>query len=109
VKDRAALQIIQDAYENEKLQKGQTVVEMTSGNMGAGLAVVCNKYQNPFIACMSRGNSEARRIMLENLGAQVVLVDQVDGSPGQVTGNDIKAAEEKAIEIAEELGAYYVD
>lgn len=85
------------------------MVEMTSGNMGAGLAVVCNKYRNPFIACMSRGNSKARRTMLENLGAQVVLVDQVDGSPGKVTGNDIKAAAERAIEIAKELGAFYVD
>ena len=58
---------------------------------------------------MSRGNSEARRVMLENLGAQVVLVDQVDGSPGKVTGKDIEAAEERAKEIAQELGAYYVD
>ena len=39
----------------------------------------------------------------------MVLVDQVDGSPGKVTGDDIKAAELRAIEIAEELGAYYVD
>ena len=39
IKDRAAYQIIQDAYKKKRLIKGQLVVEMTSGNMGAGLAV----------------------------------------------------------------------
>lgn len=34
VKDRAAYQIIKDAYEKGFLKKGQPVVEMTSGNMG---------------------------------------------------------------------------
>ena len=37
VKDRAAYQIIKDAYDTNNLLKGQLVVEMTSGNMGAGL------------------------------------------------------------------------
>ena len=54
--------------------------------MGAGLAIVCNYYGNPFIACMSKGNAPIRKTMLESLGAKVVLVDQVDGEPGQVTG-----------------------
>ena len=40
VKDRAAYQIIKDAYDLGKLTTGQLVVEMTSGNMGSGLAVV---------------------------------------------------------------------
>ena len=73
---------------------------MTSGNMGAGLAVVCNYYGNPFIACMSKGNSHQRRVMLESLGAKVVLVDQIDGAPGQVTGKDIDAASQTAISMS---------
>ena len=55
---------------------------MTSGNMGAGLAIVCNYMDNPFKAFMSKGNSPARARMLERLGAEVVLVDQVEGKPG---------------------------
>ena len=38
--------------------------------------------------------------MLENLGAKVVLVDQVDGAPGQVTGKDIDAASQTAISMS---------
>jgi hypothetical protein len=41
---------------------------------------------------MSAGNSRQPVRMLESLGAEVVLVPQVDGTPGQVTGTDIAAA-----------------
>lgn len=109
IKDRAALHIIKDAYDSGKLKEGQPVVEMTSGNMGAGLAIVCNMYRNPFTAVMSEGNSSARAKMLESLGAKVVLVPQVDGSAGHVTGNDIKAATERAISLTKESNAFYVD
>jgi cysteine synthase A len=61
-----------------QLVKGQSVVEMTSGNMGAGLAVVCNQLGNPFTAVMSSGNSPQRVKMMESLGATVNLVAQVD-------------------------------
>jgi cysteine synthase A len=109
VKDRAALWIIRDAHASGRLVPGRSVVEMTSGNMGAGLAVVCNVLGHPLMATMSEGNSPARARMLEALGAEVVLVPQVEGTPGRVTGADIRAATERAIEIAQERGAFYVD
>lgn len=109
VKDRAARQIIREAYDTGKLVAGQPVVEMTSGNMGAGLAVVCNVTGNPFIAVMSQGNSPERVKMLRALGAEVVTTPQVDGAPGQVTGADIAAAVERARAIVRERNAYYVD
>ncbi len=109
VKDRAALHIIQDAYRTGRLKKSQPVVEMTSGNMGAGLAIVCNMFGNPFTAVMSQGNSPARVKMLEALGATVVLIPQVDGIQGQVTGKDIEAATERAIFLAKESKGFYVD
>ena len=57
VKDRAALQIIRDAYKTNKLSKGQPVIEMTSGNMGAGLAVVCKQFGNAFVASVGSGGT----------------------------------------------------
>lgn len=109
VKDRAARQIIREAYEAGKLVAGQPVVEMTSGNMGAGLAVVCNVTGHPFVAVMSVGNSPERVKMLRALGAEVVTTPQVDGVPGQVTGADIAAAVERARTLVRERSAYYVD
>ena len=109
VKDRAALQIVKDAYDSKKLSSGQPVIEMTSGNMGAGLAVVCSVLGNPFYAVMSSGNSRERVKMLEGLGAKVVLVPQVDGSFGKVTGKDIQKATQEAIRLSKELSGFYCD
>ena len=55
-KDRAALGIIEAAEADGSLRPGQTVVELTSGNMGTGLAIVCGLMGFPFVAVMSRGN-----------------------------------------------------
>ena len=75
-KDRIARQIIEDAEASGALQPGQTVVELTSGNTGTGLAIVCGVKGYRFVAVMSRGNSMERARMMTALGAEVVLVDQ---------------------------------
>src|SRR4051812_4596071 len=67
MKDRAAIQIVRDAESDGRLQTGQVVVEMTSGNMGAGLSIACAATGHPFVAVMSRGNSPARRVQMEAL------------------------------------------
>ena len=40
-KDRIALEIIRQARADGALREGQAVVELTSGNTGTGLAIVC--------------------------------------------------------------------
>jgi len=109
VKDRAARAIVLAAREDGRLAPGASVVEMTSGNMGAGLAVACAALGHPLVVTMSAGNSPQRARMLEALGAEVVLVPQVNGAPGQVTGADVNAAADAAQRIATERCGYYVD
>ena len=109
IKDRAAFQIIKDAYASNQLRKGQYVVEMTSGNMGAGLAMVCRQFGNPFIAVIPKGNSPERLKIIRAFGAEIVLTEQVDGQHGRVTGNDINFASTIAKKIAKEKGGYYAD
>jgi len=109
VKDRAARTIVEDALSRGDLRPGQCVVSMTSGNFGAGLAVVCNVLGHPLVTAMSAGNSAQRARMIQDLGAELVLVPQVDGVPGSVTGKDIQAATAAAIRIAEERNALYID
>ncbi|MHA2352284.1 MAG: PLP-dependent cysteine synthase family protein [Candidatus Thorarchaeota archaeon] len=75
-KDRIALQMIEDAEKAGSLKPGQTVIELTSGNTGTGLAIVCSMKGYPFIAVMSKGNTEERARMMRAFGAEVVLVDQ---------------------------------
>jgi cysteine synthase len=109
VKDRAARAILLAARADGRLAPGAPVVEMTSGNMGAGLAVACAALGHPLVVTMSAGNSTQRARMLESLGAQVVLVPQVDGAPGQVTGADVSAAARAAERIAAQRGGFYVN
>lgn len=109
-KDRIARQIIEDAEAHGLLRPGQTVVELTSGNTGTGLAIVCGIKGYPFVAVMSKGNSPERARMMRALGAEVVLVDQMPGSkPGQVSGEDLKRVEEEAQRIVAERGAFRAD
>jgi cysteine synthase A len=109
-KDRPSLQIILDAEERGELEPGQTVVELTSGNMGTGLTIVCTTRGYPFVAVMSRGNSAERARMMRALGAEVVLVDQAPGSRvGEVSGVDLALVEEEARRITAERGAFRAD
>jgi cysteine synthase len=73
------------------------MVELTSGNTGTGLAIVCSVIGHPFVAVMSSGNSPERAQMMRAIGAEVVLVDQKEGSRmGHVSGDDLALVEEAA-------------
>jgi cysteine synthase A len=109
-KDRAALGIIEKAERDGVLRPGQTVVELTSGNMGTGLAIVCGIKGYPFVAVMSKGNSEERARMMRALGAEVILVDQLPGSTvGQVSGGDLALVDHAAQRITAERNAFRAD
>lgn len=109
-KDRIALQIIEEAEKNGTLKPKQTVVELTSGNTGTGLAIVCAIKGYPFVAVMSKGNSMERARMMRALGAEVVLVEQAPDSPsGQVSGEDLALVELAAKKITEKRNAFRAD
>lgn len=109
-KDRIARQIVDEAISAGELQLGQTVVELTSGNTGTGLAIVCAVRGHPFVAVMSEGNSRERARMMRALGAEVVLVPQAEGSlPGQVSGADLALVEDRAQALTRERQAFRAD
>lgn len=109
-KDRIALQMIEEAEADGQLKPGQTVVELTSGNTGTGLSIVCAVKGYPFVAVMSKGNSTERARMMRALGAEVILIDQLpDSKPGQVSGGDLALVEEAARRITQERNAFRAD
>ena len=109
-KDRIARQIIEDAETSGELKPGQTVVELTSGNTGTGLAIVCGIKGYPFVAVMSKGNSIERARMMSALGAEVILVDQQpDSIPGQVSGADLELVEQETKKVVRQRRAFRAD
>jgi cysteine synthase len=95
VKDRLALNIIEEAERNGSLKPGQTVIEATSGNTGIGLAMVCAQKGYPLVVTMADSFSIERRKLMRMLGAKVVL------TPRALKGFGMYR---KAVELAEANG-----
>ncbi|XP_034831506.1 cysteine synthase-like [Maniola hyperantus] len=109
IKDRSSLYMIQNARKTGELQPGGPVLEVTSGNQGCGIAVVCAVLGHHATLTMSKGNSVQRAIHMEALGADCVRVPQVEGTYGNVTLADVKAAEAEGLRLVAERGAFYVN
>ncbi|KAJ6635220.1 Cysteine synthase B [Pseudolycoriella hygida] len=109
IKDRSSLGMIKSAIESGELKPNGPVLEVTSGNQGCGLAMVAAVLQHPLTTVMSKGNSPQRATMMRALGANAVLVDQVEGKPGNVTLKDVTAAENHGLDLVRTTGAYFVN
>jgi cysteine synthase len=95
VKDRLALNIIEEAERRGTLRPGQTVVEATSGNTGIGLAMVCAAKGYPLVVTMADSFSIERRQLMRFLGAKVVLTPRAQKGFGMYM---------KAKELADQNG-----
>jgi cysteine synthase A len=78
IKDRTAWGLIRAAEEQGLLSPGQTIVDITSGNTGIGLAALAaaRGYRAKFY--LRNTISEDKIRMLKQYGAEVVLIDNAD-------------------------------
>jgi cysteine synthase len=73
VKDRPALKMLEVAEERGLLKPGGTVVEPTSGNTGAGLALAAAVKGYRCICVMPEKASREKQDLLKAMGAEVVV------------------------------------
>lgn len=85
VKDRIALQMLNEAEKSGTLKAGGTIIEPTSGNTGIGLAAISAARGYKFIAVMPDTMSLERRALIKAYGAQIVLTPGKDGMKGALT------------------------
>ena len=103
VKDRVALNMIEDAEKKGRIRPGATIIEPFSGNTGIGLAAVAAARGYKAIFVMPETMSIERRKLLLGYGAQIVLTEGSKGMSGAIE----KAAElEKETENAIVLGQF---
>lgn len=82
IKDRTALFIIQKAMEEGKVEKGDTVIESSSGNMAVGLAQACLHYGLHLIVVVDpKLNSHTEKI-LKTYGVRIEKVTKPKDNGG---------------------------
>ena len=96
VKDRIAIQIINDAEASGELKPGGTIIEATSGNTGAGLAMTAAVRGYQCICVLPDKQSEEKRNVLRGYGAKVVV------TPTNVEADDPRSYYKVAARLVEE-------
>ncbi|WP_416305036.1 cysteine synthase A [Neptunicella sp. SCSIO 80796] len=74
IKDRAALQMVQDAIEKGELKPGMTIVEGTAGNTGIGLSLVAKAYGMDALAVMPNDQAAEKERMISLFGGKLKTV-----------------------------------
>jgi cysteine synthase A len=83
IKDRAAINIIRNAFATGAVRAGTTVIESSSGNMGIGLAQVCAYYGLAFICVIDPKTTKSNIAILRAYGAEIDFVSKADPETGE--------------------------
>jgi len=94
IKTRTALAMIENAERSGKLKPGSTIVEITSGNQGIGLALAAAVKGYKCKIVMPDNMSVERQKLMKAFGAEVILVP---------SGDSITEAIENAMNKAKEI------
>lgn len=79
IKDRMAWYIIKQAYEEERINPGDTLVEATSGNTGISFAAIGRALGHPVAICMPDWMSQERVSLIRSFGATIFPVSDKQG------------------------------
>jgi cysteine synthase B len=84
VKDRAASNIVAEAFRTGKLGPGKILLDSTSGNTGIAYAMIGAARGFPVTLCMPDNVSIERKRILHAYGANIIYTDPGDGSDGAI-------------------------
>lgn len=84
IKDRALLSMVEQMEQRGELQKGDVIVEPTSGNTGISMAAICNLKGYKAIIVMPETMSVERRDLIAAYGAELILTEGAKGMPGAI-------------------------
>ncbi|MBQ8465207.1 MAG: cysteine synthase A [Alphaproteobacteria bacterium] len=91
VKDRVALQIIQDLEDEGKITPKTILVEATSGNTGIALSAICAAKGYNLVIIMPENSSNERITLIKHFGAEIILTPAADGMQGAIAKAEMLA------------------
>jgi len=99
VKDRPALNMVEEAERRGRIKPGDTIIEPTSGNTGIGIAMVAAVKGYKAVMVMAADMSDERKKILKAFGAELVLTPAELGTKGAI---------EEARRLAVEKGWFFI-
>ncbi|HKI59639.1 MAG TPA: pyridoxal-phosphate dependent enzyme, partial [Mariprofundaceae bacterium] len=84
VKDRAALNMIQEGIANGELTPDKIILDSTSGNTGIALAMIGAAMGYKVKLVMPGNVSEERKRICMAYGAEIIYSDPMEGSDGSI-------------------------
>lgn len=100
VKDRPALNMINEALKRGDIKKGDTLVEATSGNTGIALAFIAQLFGLSMVLIMPENSTEERIKTMRAYGAELILTPADEG---------IEQSRDLAIQMHEEKGYFILN
>lgn len=82
VKDRTMLGILRDALRQGRLKQGDTVLEVSAGNQGVSLAMLCAALGLRCVVVLPDDAARIRLDALRSYGAETVLIPAAQGAAG---------------------------
>ncbi len=112
VKDRAALNMIEEAEKSGKLKPGQTIVDNTSGNTGIALAAFGHAKGHEFVTFLEPGVSVEREYIFKAYGVDQYWFTDISDRVKEMLQSgalDIGKLEEDVQKYADEHDYFYID
>jgi cysteine synthase A len=108
IKDRMALYILQQAYRDGNIQKGDTIIEATSGNTGISFSAIGKALGHTVQIIMPDWLSRERMDIIRSLGAEVILVSKEEGGfLGSISLSQKMAAEQTHVFLPKQFENTY--
>jgi cysteine synthase A len=108
IKDRMALYILQQAYNNKKIKRGNVIVEATSGNTGISFSAIGKALGHDVKIIMPDWLSKERMDIIKSLGAEVITISKEQGGfLGSIALSEKMALEDKNVFLPKQFENIY--
>jgi len=84
IKDRTAMSLLREAWEQGSIDSNSTIIESSSGNLGIGIAQICAFMGLRFICVVDSRTTQTNLKVMQAYGAEIDLIRDCDAPGGDL-------------------------